>query len=179
MELVIIAVALILIIIVWIIATRNWFLRGKVKIDEANSGIDVALEKRYDLLTKALNIAKGYAKHEKETFSEVIKLRKNMSMEEKVQAYEKLDNMKNNINVLAEAYPQLRSSDIFVSLQKSITDVEEHLQAARRLYNSNVSYFNQKLVSFPSSIIANNMHLQNQPFFTVSEGKQKDVDMSL
>lgn len=167
-----------LIMIIWAIAVRNTFARTKVKIGEADSGIDVALQKRFDLLTKALNTAKGFAKHEREVLTEVIKLRKGMSMEEKAQANKQLDDLKSSINVLAEAYPQLRSSDVFVSLQKAISDAEEHLQAARRLYNANVSVFNQMLVTFPQSVIGGMMRLTEFKFFMAEEGKKKDVDMS-
>ncbi|MDD4003457.1 MAG: LemA family protein [Clostridia bacterium] len=171
-------IGLLLIIVIWVIATINIFNKMNVKIKEADSGIDVALEKRYDLLTKALAVAKGYAKHEKETLFKVIELRKDMSIEEKVSVTKNLDELKNNINVLAEAYPVLKSSEVFVSLQKSIQDAEEHLQAARRLYNSNISGFNQKLVSFPSSVIGKWMNLSQQQFFMAEEEKRSDVNMT-
>ena len=78
-----IIVLILVIIIVWYISTCNRLKRAIVKIDEADSGIDVALTKRYDVLTKMLDVAKGYAKHEKETLGEVIKLRKDILNNEK------------------------------------------------------------------------------------------------
>ena len=60
----------------------------------------------------------------------------------------------------------------------TIADVEEHLQAARRLYNANVNTYNTKLVVFPSSIVANNMHAVKKPFFEAEEAKRQDVKMS-
>ncbi len=174
----IIAGALALIVIIWAVATANAFSRAKVKIAEADSGIDVALQKRYDLLTKAVNAAKGYIKHESQTFAKVIELRKGMSMDQKAQAVRQLDELKSNINVVAENYPQLRSSEVFVSLQSSIADSEEHLQAARRLYNANVSHYNQMRVVFPSSIIASMGGHTEKPFFVTEEGKRKDVDIA-
>ena len=83
-----VVVLLAIIFACWWISTSNWFKRAKVKVDEANSGIDVALTKRYDLLTKLLASVKGYAKHEYETLSQVIAMRsgnniKDLSLKER------------------------------------------------------------------------------------------------
>ena len=175
----IVLVALILIVVIWVISVSNSLNRTIVKIDEASSGIDVALTKRYDTLTKMIDVVKGYAKHEKETIFEVIKLRKNMTTEEKIEANNKMNNNLARINALAESYPELKSSENYNTLQKSIADVEEHLQAARRMYNSNVSIFNQKLVTFPTSIIANSKGLTKKDFFEAEEVKKEDVKIDL
>lgn len=167
----------IVIIIGWIISTSNRLNRCIVKINEADSGIDVALTKRYDVLTKMLDVVKGYAKHEKETLFEVINLRKGMSPEEKNAENAKMSRNLDQINVLAESYPELRSNENFKTLQQSIVEVEEHLQAARRVYNSNVSTFNQMIVTFPTSIIANSKSLTSKAFFEAEETKKSDVKM--
>ncbi len=166
---------LIFIIIMWCISVSNAFNRDIVKIDEADSGIDVALTKRYDVLTKMIAVCKGYAKHEKDTITDTIKYRKGMSMEERVKANNKMNDTLGKINVLAEAYPELKSSENFKTLQVAIADVEEHLQAARRLYNSNISSYNQRVVSFPSSIIASSKGLTKKEFFEADDAKKEDV----
>ena len=168
-----------IIIVIWIISVSNGLNRSIVKIDEASSGIDVALTKRYDTLTKMIDVVKGYAKHEKETIFEVINLRKNMSTEEKVEANKKMSSNLQKIYALAESYPELKSSENYNTLQKSIADVEEHLQAARRMYNSNVSIYNQKLVTFPTSMIANAKGLTKKDFFEAEETKREDVKIDL
>lgn len=172
-------IVVIAIIVIWIISASNRLNRAIVKIDEASSGIDVALTKRYDTLTKMIDVVKGYAKHEKETLFEVINLRKDMTMEEKSKANAKMDENFQKIQVIAEAYPELKSSENYNTLQKSIADVEEHLQAARRLYNANVSSYNQMLVSFPTSIIANNKGLTKKDFFEADTTKKEDVKIDL
>lgn len=174
--LIIVAVVL-LIIIIWFIATSNSLNRAIVKIDEADSGIDVALTKRYDVLTKMLDTVKGYAKHEKEVIVETIKLRKGMTMEEKNAANTKMDEAFSKLNIVAENYPELKSSENFAVLQQSIADVEEHLQAARRLYNANVSSFNQMIVTFPISIVAGMKKLTKKEFFEAEESKKADLKM--
>lgn len=172
-----IIVLILVIIIVWYISTCNRLKRAIVKIDEADSGIDVALTKRYDVLTKMLDVAKGYAKHEKETLGEVIKLRKGMSIAEKQEANNKMTDTLGKINVLAEAYPELKSSENFKALQLSIADVEEHLQAARRLYNANISSYNQDIVAFPTSIVAGMKGFTKKEFFEAEDAKKEDVKM--
>jgi len=170
--------AVILILLIWWIATSNKFRQLLVKIDEASSGIDIALTKRYDTLTKLLDITKGYAKHEVETLEKIVNLRKGMSVSEKSDVNEKLDNIHNKISVIAESYPDLKSSENFRQLQVTTADVEEHLQAARRLYNSNVSLLNQLIATFPQSLVAKAMHLAKQDFFAAEEVKKADVVMN-
>lgn len=175
MEVLIVVGVIALIIIIWYISVSNAFNRDIIKIDEADSGIDVALTKRYDVLTKMIAICKGYAKHEKETITDTIKYRKGMSMEERAEANNKMTETFGKINVLAEAYPDLKASENFKTLQQSVTDVEEHLQAARRLYNSNISSYNQRVVTFPSSIVASTKGLAKREFFEAEDAKKDDV----
>lgn len=169
-----------IIIVAWYISTMNWFRRTKVKVDEANSGIDVALTKRYDLLTKALAAVKGYAKHEAETLSKVIGMRtgsiKELSLDEKSKLNAELSQVQRGINVVVEQYPQLKADTQFTLLQNQTADCEEQLQAARRVYNSNVSIFNQKRVTFPSSIVAKRIGFTSDlEFFKADEEKRQDV----
>lgn len=177
MEILIGVIILALILLLVYVSILNKLSRAQVKIDEAESGIDVALTKRYDVLTKQLDIVKGYAKHESETIEKVIELRRGMPIEEKSAALAQMNDMQKSINVVAEAYPELRSSENFKSLQASVNDTEEHLQAARRAYNANVSAYNQMIVVFPSSIVANLKGLTKRDFFEAEETKRADVKM--
>lgn len=180
MDYIVIAVIIVvLIIVISIISISNNINKAIVKIDEASSGIDVALTKRYDVLTKMIDVVKSYAKHEKDTLFEVIKLRKNMSIEEKNAENKKMDENFSKINIVAENYPELKSSENYKTLQQSIVEVEEHLQAARRLYNSNVSIYNQMIVSFPISIIAKSKGMVKKDFFEADETKKEDVKIKL
>ncbi len=178
MPIVIGALVVVFIIFIWYVSTYNGIKALGIKVDEGLSGIDVALTKRYDTLTKLLDVVKGYQKHEKEILLEVIKLRSGMSMAERNAANTQMDQAAKQINVLAEAYPELKSSNNFIQLQNSIADVEEHLQAARRLYNSNVSAYNTKIVMFPNTIVANAMGAKEKEFFEAEEAKRSDVQMS-
>ena len=174
-----IVLGLIIVYIVWrAIAISNRFKVLLVKIQEADSGIDVALLKRYDTLTKLIDVVKGYTKHETELLSEVIRLRSGMGMAEREDAHHKMDEAERKIHILAESYPELRSSENYRQLQEAIVDAEDHLQAARRVYNVNVSSFNQAIVQFPASIIANFAHHAPRDFFEADAQKREDVKIS-
>lgn len=165
------------VVILWYIATCNSIKGLKIKVKESLSGIDVALTKRYDTLTKMVDVVKGYQKHEKEMLFEIINLRSGMSMRERNAANTQMDKLAGQINVVAEAYPELKSSENFIMLQKAIIDVEEHLQASRRVYNSNVTAYNSKIVMFPSSIVAGAMGATELEFFEAEAIKRNDVKM--
>ncbi len=172
-----VVIILILILVFWWIATSNGFKRKAIKISEALSGVEVALTKRYDMLTKLLDVAKGYAAHEKELFTQVIELRRGMSIAEMNEKSAQIDAMSSRIFAVAENYPQLRSAEVFRELQAGIRDAEEHLQAARRLYNSNVTAFNTAVEVFPSSVVAKSQTLSTQEFFVAEAVKRDDVSM--
>ncbi len=178
-----VVVLLIVSIIAWWIKKMNYFRTQQVKIKEAASGIDVALTKRFDLLTKQLDICKGYAKHENETLVDVTKMRSNYhegtgDVKAMNDFNAQMDQISKNINIVIERYPELKADKMFVSLSNSCQDIEEHLQASRRLYNADVSEYNQAIVSFPGSIVANSIHATAAEFFKADEAKREDVKMA-
>ena len=171
-----------LVVGMWFIATMNGLRQLEVKVNEAESGIDVALEKRFDMLTKLVATTKGYAKHESETLENVTKWRaglpKQMTMEDKQKFMGQMDAIQTGINVQIEAYPQLKADKLFLDLQHSIRDVEEHLQAARRMYNSNVSTINSRIVTFPTSVVAGMVNVTKKEFFEADVNKRTDVEIT-
>lgn len=178
----VVVVLLIVMIVGWWISKSNYFRKMQVKIDEAASGIDVALTKRFDLLSKQYSIVKGYAKHENETLVDVTKMRSNYhegtkDVKEMNDFNSNLNNLQKGINIIVERYPEIKADSMFLSLSNSCTDIEEHLQASRRIYNSNVSSYNQAIVAFPGSIVANAIHVTKAEFFKADEEKRQDVKM--
>jgi LemA protein len=168
-----VVIGVVIIILIWWISTSNKLKKMTIKVDESLSGIDIALTKRYEVLTKMIEVVKGYVKHEKETLFEVVKLRKEMTLPEKITENQKMDNNMQKINVLVENYPDLKASENFMVLQKAIIDVEEHLQASRRLYNSNVTLYNDLVMLFPSNIVAKVTGKKAKDFFKATD-KQKE-----
>ena len=168
---------IVVILVIWYVATMNSLRAAALKVDEADSGIDVALTKRYDVLTKQLAVVKEYTSHESKTLFETIKLRSGMSVNEKTDVANKMNEVANQFRLTAEAYPELKSSQNYMELQKAITDVEEHLQAARRLYNANATAYNTKIIMFPASIVAGMIGAEKRDLFEAEEYKRNDVEM--
>lgn len=166
-----------LVVLIWWISAGNGIKKLDIKVDEALSGIDVALTKRYDVLTKMVDVVKGYKEYEQETLQSIVELRKGMTMQERNSANQQMDTLAKQITLLAENYPNLKASENFAKLQEAIADVEEHLQAARRLYNSNVTAYNQKIIVFPNSLVAGSIGATKKEFFEAEEIKKQDVSM--
>ena len=171
---------LVLVIIVpigYYISVYNDIQRLSVKIDEAFANIDVALAKRYQVLTQLFEVAKGYAKHEKETIVAIVKVRQGMSLDEKEEAMETIEREYSRFFAISESYPELKADQLFLNLQHGIRDTEEHLQAARRLYNSNVSRFNQRIQTFPGNQIANSHGHKAQKMLQFNPEQLQDVNL--
>lgn len=171
---------LVLIIVLWFIAVMNQLRQLELKVNEAESGIDVALTKRFDMLTKMLQTTKGYAKHEAETLEKVVKWRsgipKDATLKDKEEFFNQMNQVAQGINVVVEKYPDLKANTVFLELQSAVANTEEHLQAARRLYNANVTKINTIIVTFPQSIVANRIKMQKKPYFEAEEAKRQDVN---
>ena len=164
---------IVLIAVVWAVKTSNNIKRMEIKVDEAFSGIEVALTKRYDMLTKMLDVCKGFMKHESELFSKVISLRQGMSLGEMGRADREMGELTGRLFAVAENYPELRSAQVFAELQQGVRDAEEHLQAARRLYNASVSSYNAAIAVFPDSLLASGR--SPREFFEAEDAKREDV----
>lgn len=164
--------------VIWWISTMNSIRVMGLKVQEGLSGIDVALTKRYDVLTKMLDVVKSYQQYERETLIQLVQMRSGMTMKERNEVSGRMDELASQIRVIAEHYPELRSSANFVELQRTIADVEEHLQAARRLYNANVTAYNAKIIMFPNSIVAGSIGAAAKELFVADEGKRQDVRMT-
>ena len=162
-----------LIAVLWAVKASNNIKRMEIKVDEAFSGIEVALTKRYDMLTKMLDVCRGFMKHESELFSKVISLRRGMSLGEMGEADREMGELTGRLFAVAENYPELRSAQVFAELQQGIRDAEEHLQAARRLYNASVSSYNAAIAVFPDSLLARGR--SPREFFEAEESRREDV----
>lgn len=169
--------------LIWFITTSNKIKGLSLKIEEGESNIDVALTKRYDMINQMYQSVKGAVKHESETLTKVVELRKKSSNCKNMKERENLDNMMTQatreIDVLVENYPDLKANESFIKLKKAIANVEENLQASRRIYNSNVTYYNKMIVMFPSSIAAKVISASKKEYFEQTNAEKREtVDLS-
>lgn len=171
----------ILLIILLLIGLYNKLARQRVLVDEAASDIETFLKQRYDMIPNLVEIVKGYAKHEKETFAEVTNLRsKAMSagtLEEKMEFEGQLEKSLSKIFAIAESYPELKSNENFLQLQGTLENLENDIQKARRYYNGTARDFNGMIVVFPNSIIAGMFNFKRVAFFEASEEEKKNVEV--
>lgn len=176
-----ILVVLGLIVVFWAISVSNTIKRKKIKVQESESGIDVALTQRFDMLSKLFQATKGYMKHEAETLEAIVKMRqpsRNAAIEEKQEFSNEIEKGLQAINVVVEQYPELRATENMQQLQDATIKVENNLQASRRIYNSNVSIYNRYIVVFPNSIIANRVGAEKLAFFEAEDVKRQDVEFN-
>lgn len=139
-------------------AIYNGLVRARNRVDEAWSDITVQLKRRYDLIPNLIETVKGYAKHEKETLDAVITAR-NQAMNahgtaETAEAENMLEGTLKNLFALSESYPDLKANENFKQLQAELVDTEDKIQASRRLYNSSVRNYTDKVQVFPTNIVA-------------------------
>ena len=176
---IVICVCILLVLFVWYISIVNKMKALSIKVKEALSGIDVALSKRYNVLTKMVEVVKGYAKHEKEVLFKVVELRNNMSIEELVDANNTIDENFKKVNLVVENYPDIKANENFIFLQKAFVDVEEHLQAARIIFNYDVSIYNQFVLSYPNVIFAKRNGYLEKSFFQADNLEKESVTIDL
>lgn len=164
-----------------VIAIYNRLVSLRNMARNAFANIDVMLKKRYDLIPNLVQAAKGYMKHEQETLEKITALRAqamapNVSDDQKVSLNNMISKALGNIMVSVEAYPELKASDNFLHLQRSMAEIEEQLSASRRSYNMSVTEFNNKIEMFPSNIIANMFKFERKPLFEATPTEKDVVD---
>ncbi len=173
-----IVTAVVIVIILWIVATFNRFARLRMRVREAWSDIDVQLKRRYDLIPNLVETVKGYMTHEANVLENVTKARAAMmsaqGAEDKGKAENQLSGALKTLFAVSENYPQLRANENFLKLQDELSDTENKIQAARRFYNSNVQDLNALLATFPSNIIGHLFGVKEAEFFAVSNDTERE-----
>ncbi len=166
-----------LLLIVFVIYVFNSLQRQNVLVDEAWSGIDVQLKKRFDLIPNIVETVKGYAKHEKETFEKIAGLRSAMMGATDPKELGKLEGeLRGTLKTLfavAENYPELKANENFIQLQTTLETIETELESARRYYNGTVRDLNRMIVVFPTNIVANFLKLKKREFFEVENETER------
>src|SRR3989344_4441988 len=173
---------IIIAIIGLVILLYNSLVQLKVLVDEAWSGIDVQLKRRYDLIPNLVETVKGYAKHEKQTFEKIAELRTSAMNAKTVAEKGKADGMLTatlkTLFAVAENYPELKANENFLSLQSSLSEIESEVQGARRYYNGTVRDFNTKIMVFPNNLLANMLGFKAREFFQAEEESKANVKVS-
>ena len=164
-----IVLGVVALLVLWVVAAYNRFVRLVMRAKEAWADIDVQLKRRYDLIPNLIESVKGYASHEKNVLESVTAARAAAmdvgGVEEKGKAENMLTGALKSLFAVAESYPDLKANTNFLELQRELSDTENKIQAARRFYNTNVRDLNTGLETFPGNVIANFFRFEPREFF--------------
>ena len=169
-------------IVFFVWTVYNSLATGKVRIKEAESGIDVQLKRRVDLIPNLIETVKGYAKHEKSVFENVTKARSQLMKAEtpaqKASSNNMLSDALKSLFAISENYPQLRASENFKELQQELEDTENKIAYSRQFLNSNVRDYNTTLANFPSGAIGKAFGFKEESFFEADDEERKPVKVT-
>ena len=172
----IIIVAILAVIVIiggTLISGYNGLITSREAVESAESNIDTYLQRRADLIPNVVSTVKSFAQHETEVFDKVLEARKSLvnakTPEEKATADAQLDTALQGINVIVEAYPELKSDATYVALMDELEGSENRIAVARKDYNDAVKDYNNKVIRFPGSIVANLFGFEKAEYFEASE----------
>ena len=168
------------IIIMTILAIYNRIIQLKNRVKQSKSGIDIYLNQRFDLIPNLVECVKGYVEHEKETLENITRMRAEyMGGNKNIRNAEKINDGLNRILVTAENYPELKASEQFLNLQKNLSKMESQLQAARRIYNNDVTKYNTCIGVVPNNIIAKMFGFKEMELFEIEEFKRENININV
>ncbi|HEY1707693.1 MAG TPA: LemA family protein [Rhizomicrobium sp.] len=174
----IIVIAVVVLVLLWAVVTYNGLVRRKNVVAEAWAGIETQLKRRADLIPNLVESVKGYASHERGTFDELTKLRSEAGTQDiaqRAQTEAAITAAIGKVMAVAEAYPDLKASANFQSLQNELAEVEDQIQLARRYYNGAVRDFNTSIQQMPANFVANIGGFKPAPFFQIDNDADRAV----
>jgi len=154
----------------------NSLIRRKNQVLNVFATIDALLKKRYDLIPNLVATVKGYSVHERTLLDEITRLRSEATSS-RISDDRKVE-LDNSLMLVVENYPNLKASDNFMHLQRTLTELEEQISAARRAYNAAVIDYNNAVEMFPTSIVASMMNYKRRTFFEIPAKERAAVDVA-
>ena len=180
---IIVLLALVLCVIGWFISVSNNINRVKLKIEESLSGVEIQLRQRYDVLMQGKTIAEQYAQHEQKVFEDIRKLSQipmHASISQLNEASKTQEQAMRGLFALGEAYPELKSAEIFNNLINKLSEQSQQYSASRRAVNGNITKLNNYTVTFPSSIVCGMKGVTKMDYIHEENLNQlKNIDMSM
>jgi LemA protein len=175
----IIILAAIVVLTLFVIGIYNALVRLRNQVDNAWSQIDVQLKRRHDLIPNLVETAKGYMKHERQTFEEITKARAQAmgakGVADAAKAEGALGEALSKFMLVVENYPDLKANQNFLALQEELTGTENKISFSRQSYNDQVLFFNNKIQMFPSNIVAGMFSFTKRDFFEVESAAEREV----
>ena len=183
---IIILAVVVLAMVLFIYLTYVGLIQKRNKTIEAFSAIDVQLKKRYDLIPNILEIAQKYMEHERGLFEDITKLRTQAmntplnlnNIDKKIALDAQIASKMGQIMVAVENYPQVKADQTMITAMQTYNEVEEHIAAARRFYNSAALELKNAVEIFPSSLIAGMLNIRPVEFFKAEEKERESINAS-
>jgi LemA protein len=167
------------VVIGWAIVTFNRLTHLRQLSDNAWADIDVQLKRRHDLIPSVVAVVKGHAGYERETLEALVQARgralEATSPAARFREENPVEGSLHRIFAVAEAYPDLKAAASFAGLQRTLTEVEDHLQNARRYYNAVVRDFNIGIAQFPANLVAGAVRFRPREFFGLDDDAERAV----
>ncbi len=164
------------------VGTYNRLVKADENVNHQWAQVENVLKRRADLIPNLVNTVKGYANHEKDVLTEVTQARAAVQNaqgpKEQAEANAELNKALGNINVVVEAYPELKADKNFQNLQAELAGTENRIAVERKRYNDVVSSFNQDVRRFPTSIYAGILGFDQKPYFEISSEDAKTPEVS-
>ena len=164
---------IIIIITTLVVILYNRLVAARHRVLAAWSDIDVQLKRRHDLIPKLVDAVRQYAGYEQALLTTIVKLRDQSEVltgvSDKAAVESHLGRGIHHLLALAEAYPDLKANQNFLQLQHDITEVENHIQYARRYYNGAVKVLNVRVESFPHNLVAKLFGFRTADYFDMEE----------
>jgi LemA protein len=174
-----IILGVVVILLIWAIASYNSLVSLREQVRAAWAQIDVVLKRRHDLIPNLVETVKGYASHERETLERVIAARNAAvaapNPSASVAAEGMLSGALRQLFAVAEAYPDLKANTNFMQLQSELTSTENQISGMRQNYNALVQRYNTAMLSFPTNLMAGPFGFTPQPFFEVQDAAQREA----
>ncbi|MGE5682035.1 MAG: LemA family protein [Bacillota bacterium] len=175
----VIVIILLAVIVLVLVSMYNSLVRSRNNVKNAWSQIDVQLKRRHDLIPNLVETAKGYVKHERETFESVTKARSQAmsasTVGEKAKAENELTQAMGRLSVVLENYPELKANQNFLALQEELTSTENKIGFARQNYNDQVLGYNNRTGTFPSNIIASMFNFKAEEYFEIENTAERQA----
>lgn len=177
MTVLIVLIIVIAVPMLWMTGIYNRLVKLKNFKDEAWSGIDVQLKRRFDLVPNLVETVKGYAAHEQKTFEDVTKARAAVTQAgpdaaKRIEAENALTGTLRTLFAVAESYPELKANSNFLELQKQLSDIENELQLSRRYYNGTARNLNTAVQRFPAVLVAKLFGFVPVAYFEAAESEK-------
>jgi len=167
--------AIVVLLLVSVIFSYNRFVRQRTLVDESWGGIDVELSRRHDLIPNLVETVQGYATHEREVLELLVRAREDATAHrddrpgQREGFEDQVSRALQEVLARVEAYPDLKASTNFLSLQRELTLTEDRIAAARRFYNGNVRAYNTRVRTFPSNLVAATFRFRARDFFELAD----------